>query len=166
MNELAAFLPSEIDCASEEAQGAYLGALLTGRGPMEAAREAGTNPLGIYLARFASPEFNQLVQLAELAVRDQALAEVLRKSLVASGHVAEVALRDPDTDEILLDDDFNPIKGPRLINGNAAILSKLLERLLASADKPAAPVNVNVAQNNYAEQQDLVLIDPMEDADD
>jgi len=163
MSQLATIIPDAIMPADESQQGSYLAALMNGDTPVEAANKAGSDALGIYLARHADSRFNQMVQLVELARRDEILAQTIRKALVASGQVAEVALRDPDTDQILLDEDFNPIKAPRLINGNAAILTKLLERLLASADKPNAPVQVNVQQNNHQPQGELVLIDPLEE---
>lgn len=160
-------LPGQIDCASEEAQARYLSAMLIGQGPIEAAATAGVNPLAIYLARFALPHFNDLVHLAELAQRDQALRETLRKACVASGTIVEAELRDPDTGELLLDEDFNPVRGLKLAGSNGAVLSKLLDRLVQAADKPVAPVQVNVQQNNQAgDVGEYVLIDPREQADD
>ena len=166
MTQLAPMAPGEIDCASDEAQAKYLSAMLIGQGPLEAAASAGVNPLAIYLARFADPHFNQLVQLAELAQRDQALRDTLRKACVASGTIVEAELRDPDTGEVLLDDDFNPVRGLKLAGSNGAVLSKLLDRLVQAADKPQAPVSINVTQsntNNAGEAREVILVDPMQE---
>lgn len=160
-----AFLDS-FDPPDEPQQRAYIQAVLDGETPIAAARKIGTNPLGIMLARHASEEFNDACHLADLIIRENCLHEVVRKAMVATGSVHMVPVRDPDTGDLLLDEDFNPILAPRLVNGNPAILSKLLERLVASSDKPQAPVQVNVAQtNNNQSGGEVILIDPAANAE-
>lgn len=162
MNQVSAFSPEPADEVQQEK---YLAAIMAGASSSEASEIAGCSPLGIYMTRYADPQFNQMVQMAQLAQREQMQAEAIRKALVASGHVVELTLTDPETGDPILDDEFEPVKGLRLVNSNSSILANLVERLLASSDKPAPPVTVNVAQNNGSHEE-LVLIDPTEDHND
>lgn len=148
----------------EAAQQVYISKLLEGVPPIAAARVAGCSPIAIFLARHASQEFDDACHLAALVLRENVLHEVVQKAMVATGSVHMVPARCPDTDEPLLDDDFNPVMVPRLLNSNPAVLSKLLDKLMAAADRPQAPVQVNVAQTNKNQSGDgeVVLIDPSE----
>lgn len=159
MNQLAKIDP--YDPPDEAGQQAYILAILQGKPPAEAARLAGCSQIGVWLARHASPEFNDACHLADAAKRENVLHEVVQKAMVATGSVHLVQARCPDTDEPLMDDNFEPVMVPRLLNGNAAILSKLLDKLVVAADRPQAPVQVNVAQTNHNQSDgEVVLIDP------
>lgn len=128
----------------------YLLSVLNGQPPIAAARAVGTNPIGVMLARHADADFNDACHLVDLAVRENCLHEVVQKAMVATGSIHMVPVRDPDTNEILLNDDFEPILAPRLINGNATILSKMLDKLVLSEDKPgpAAAIQINTGASN------------------
>jgi hypothetical protein len=106
--------------------------------------------ISLYMARCASEDFDRLWHFAELSRRDEIIHSTLRKAMVATGTVVAMDLVNPDNGEPLLDEDFNPIRGERLVHGNAAILSTLLTKVLASADKPSGPstlVQVNNTNN-------------------
>lgn len=138
----------------------YLLTVLDGQPPIAAARAVGTNPIGVMLARHADPDFNDACHLVDLAVRENCLHEVVRKAMVATGSIHMVPLRDPDTGETILNDDFEPILAPRLVNGNATILSKLLDKLVSSEDKPgpAAAIQINTAASRPADEgQDEIV---------
>lgn len=165
MNNLVALT---IEPPDEPVQMAFLALLLEGQGPNAAARTAGTNLVSLYLARCASPTFDELWHFADLARRDEVIHQTLRKALVATGTVVEMDLVHPDTGEVLLDDNFEPVRAERLVHGNAAILSALLTRVLASADKPgpATLVQVNNTNNVGTELPARPrLVNPMEDSD-
>ncbi len=164
MNHLATIA---IEPPDEPVQMAFLAALLDGKGPNAAAASAGTNLISLYMARCASPAFDELWHFADLARRDEIMHQTLRKAMVATGTVVEMELRSPDSGEVLLDENFEPIRAERLVHGNAAILSTLLTRVLQSADKPNGPstlVQVNTTNNVGTELPARPkLITPMED---
>lgn len=167
MDPIVALLPENLVPADEVQQGHYLTAIMGGATPAEAANVAGCSQLEVYLARHADERFNHMVQIAQLAQREQIQAEVIRKALVASGHVVEMALTD-DAGDPILDEDFEPVKGLRLVNSNSSILTKLVERLLASSDKPAAPVQINMNQvnNTRTDKGEWILVTPDEEPED
>lgn len=151
MNHLATII---IEPPDEPVQMAFLASLMEGQGPNAAARAAGTNLISLYMARCASPAFDELWTFADLARRDEIMHQTLRKAMVATGTVVAMELVNPDTGEVLLDDNFEPVKAERLVHGNAAILSTLLTKVLASADKPTGPstlVQVNQTNNMGSE---------------
>lgn len=145
MNSLASIV---IEPPDEPVQMAFLAELMTGKGPNAAAKAAGTNLISLYMARCASEDFDRLWHFAELSRRDEIIHATLRKAMVATGTVVEMEIRSPDTGEVLLDDDFNPIRAERLLNGNASILSTLLTKVLQSADKPGPSTLVQVNNTN------------------
>ena len=87
MNQIAATSFSELGPASEDQQFRFVRGLMAGKSPNVAAYEAGTDTLSLYLARCADTQFDDLWNLALLAVRDAALHQVLDKALVATGTV-------------------------------------------------------------------------------
>lgn len=161
MTALSPFSFGSIQVADKDQQGRYLVALLEGQPPRQAARTAGSDELGIMLARHASVEFNDLCHLIALAKRENALHETLAKSMAASGSIHMVEVRHPDTGDVLLDDNFEPVKAPRLLNGNGAVLSKLLDKLVEGADKPgpaaAIQINNNVGAGELPEMPILII---------
>jgi hypothetical protein len=166
MNHLATIA---IEPPGEPVQMAFLASLMEGQGPNAAARAAGTNLISLYMARCASPAFDELWHFAELARRDEIIHSTLRKAMVATGTVVEMELRSPDNGEVLLDDNFEPLKAERLVNGNAAILSTLLTKVLQSADRPNGPSTLVQVNNTNNVGNDLParprLINPMEEPD-
>ncbi len=166
MNDL---VPITIEPPDEPVQMAFLASLMEGKGPNAAAKVAGTNLISLYMARCASPAFDELWHFADLARRDEIMHQTLRKAMVATGTVVELELTNPDTGEVLLDENFEPLKAERLVHGNTAILSTLLTKVLASADKPNGPstlVQVNNTNNVGTELPPRPrLINPMEDKD-
>lgn len=152
MNPLATIT---IEPPDEPVQMAFLASLLDGKGPNAAAASAGTNLISLYMARCASPAFDELWHFADLARRDEIMHQTLRKAMVATGTVVEMELRSPDSGEVLLDENFEPIRVERLVHGNAAILSTLLTRVLASADKPNGPSTLVQVNNNTTVGADL-----------
>jgi hypothetical protein len=144
MNQLAPMKLSELAPATEDQQMAFVQALVAGRSPVLAAKAAGSDVLSLYLARCSSADFDDLWNLALLARRDTALHEVMEKSLAATGTIVWEYLTGPDG-AALLDEDFNAVRGPRLVGCNPTILSKLIEKLMASADKPVSTTSVNVS---------------------
>ncbi len=168
MSQLSAYQSFKLEVASDEAKGQFLRHMLAGMGPREAARMAGCEVFELYLARCADPDFSDLWHLAELARRDEIIHSTLSKAMAVTGTVIEDWVRD-DRGEIVLDADFNAVRAPRLVGGNSAILSKMLERVLASADKPAPGAVVQIT-NNQSVGGDVLppmprLINPMEDFD-
>lgn len=155
------------DLPDEGQQQSYIAAILDGHPPIVAARQAGTNPIGVMLARHSSADFDDACHLAAMVIRENCFHEVVRKAMVATGSVHLVPVRDPDTGDLMLDENFEPILAPRLVNGNPAILSKLLDKLVAAEDRPQAPVQVNVNQSNHNQSGggEVVLIDPATDAE-
>ncbi len=147
MSQLSTYQSFNLDVASEEAKGQFIRHILAGKGPREAARLAGCEVVELYLARCADPDFSDLWHLAEVARRDEIVHSTLSKAVAATGTVIEDFVRD-ERGELILDADFNPIRASRLVGGNTAILSKLLERVLASADKPnpSTLVQINNSQ--------------------
>ncbi|KKM84956.1 hypothetical protein LCGC14_1293970 [marine sediment metagenome] len=144
MNQLTPMKLSELAPATEDQQMTFVQALVSGRSPVMAATVAGSDVLSLYLARCSSADFDDLWNLALLARRDTALHEVMEKSLAATGTVVWEYLIGPDG-SALLDEDFNAVRAPRLVGCNPMILSKLIEKLMASADKPAPTTSVNVS---------------------
>ncbi len=145
MNHLATIT---IEPPDEPVQMAFLASLLDGKGPNAAATLAGTNLISLYMARCASPAFDELWTFADLARRDEVIHQTLRKALVATGTVVEMELVHPDTGDVLLDDNFEAVRAERLVHGNAAILSTLLTKVLQSADKPGPATLVQVNNTN------------------
>lgn len=141
MNQVVATSFSELGPATEDQQFRFIRALMAGKGPSAAARDAGTDTLSLYFARCADSQFDDLWHLALLAVRDAALHQVLDKALVSTGTVVWDLVKD-ETGQPYLDENFEPIRAPRLVNSNTAILSKLLDRLMVSADGKAGPATV------------------------
>ena len=68
------------------------------------------------LARCASVEFNDLYQMVLLAKRENALVETFDKARAAYGSVEMVPVLNPDSGGPLLDENFEPIVAPRLVN--------------------------------------------------
>jgi hypothetical protein len=166
MNHLATLA---IEPPGQEVQMAFLASLMEGQGPNAAARAAGTNLISLYMARCASPAFDELWHFADLAKRDEIIHQTLRKAMVATGTVIEMELINPDTGELLLDENFEPVKAERLVHGNSAILSTLLTKVLASADRPNGPSTLVQVNNTNTVGTELPprprLINPMEDED-
>lgn len=167
MNQLSPYESYNLEVASEEAKGQFLRHMLAGNAPMQAARLAGCGVFELYLARCADADFSDLWHLAELARRDEIIHSTLAKAMAASGTVVDDWLRD-ERGEPILDADFNPVRAQRLVGGNTAILSKLLEKVLASADKPAPGAMVQI--NNSQSPTDVLppmprLVNPAEDFD-
>lgn len=144
MNQLAPLKLSELAPATEDQQMAFVQAIVSGRSPVMAAKVAGSDVLSIYLARCSSADFDDLWNLAMLARRDTALHEVMEKSLASTGTIVWDYLTAPDG-SALLDEDFNAVRAPRLIGCNPTILTKLIEKLMVSADKPAPATSVTVS---------------------
>lgn len=134
--------------ADEDQQARFLSALVAGKSPAFAAKLVGTDELGIMLARCASVEFNDLYQMVLLAKRDNALVETLDKARAASGSVQMVPVLNPDSGEPLLDENFEPIVAPRLVNANGTILAKLLDRLVEAADRPTPATAIQINNSN------------------
>lgn len=148
MSALAPYKLASIQVADEHQQVRYIAALLDGENPRQAARSAGSDELGIMLARHASVEFNDLCHLIALAKRENAVHETLAKSLAAAGTIHMVEVRNPDTGEVLLDDNFEPIRAPRLVNANGTVLAKLLDKVVEGADKPGPLAAIQINQTN------------------
>ena len=169
MNQIAATSYSDLGPASEQAQFQFIRALMAGKPPAVAARDAGTDTMSLYLARCADANFDDLWNLALLAVRDAALHQVLDKALVSTGTIVWDNVTD-DKGEPYLDENFETIRAPRLVNSNTAILSKLLDRLMVSADGKAGPAAVvQINNSNQVDNGGLRpmprLINPAEDAE-
>ena len=165
MTQLLPFDQFSLEVADDAAKGAFIVHLLEGKGPREAARLAKSELISLYLARCADAAFSDLWHLAELARRDVIVHETLAKAMAATGVVIEDWLRDPDTGDMILDADFNPVRAPRLIGGNTGILSKLLEKVLASADKPVPAAMVQVSNNVGNELPAMPVLVYPEDGD-
>lgn len=150
MQPPATYKLAAITVADEDQQARFLSALVAGKSPAVAAKMVGSDELGIMLARCASVEFNDLYQLVMLAKRENALAETLDKARAASGSVHMVPVLNPDNGEPLLDENFDPVLAPRLVNANGTILAKLLDRLVEAADKPSPATAIQI--NNTNEQ--------------
>lgn len=164
MSQIALSDPTTPD---ESQQAVYIAKLMAGSSPFDAALAAGVSPLGVYLGRHADERFNQAVQIAEMAARDQLTAEVLQKAVVACGHLVELPVHGPDGEPVL-DDNFEPVKRLHLVSNGSSppILSKLVEKLIVSSDKPVSPVAIQVNQNNVNHGQskdDWVLVTPREE---
>ena len=148
MQPPATYTLAAINVADEGQQARFLSALVAGKTPVVAAKMVGSDELGIMLARCASAEFNDLYQLILLAKRDNALFETLEKARAASGSVHMVPVLNPDSGDPLLDEDFEPILAPRLVNANGTILAKLLDRLVEAADKPSPATAIQINNSN------------------
>ena len=148
MHPPATYTLAAITVADEDQQARFLSALVAGKAPVNAAKMVGSDELGIMLARCASAEFNDLYQLILLAKRDNALFETLEKARAASGSVHMVPVLNPDSGDPLLDEDFEPILAPRLVNANGTILAKLLDRLVEAADKPSPATAIQINNSN------------------
>ncbi len=148
MQPPATYTLAAITVADEDQQARFLSALVDGKSPAVAAKMVGSNELGIMLARCASVEFNDLYQMVLLAKRDNALVETLDKARAASGSVQMVPVLNPDSGEPLLDENFEPIVAPRLVNANGTILAKLLDRLVEAADKPTPTTTIQINNSN------------------
>ena len=144
----ATYKLAAITVADEDQQARFLSALIDGKSPSAAAKMVGSDELGIMLARCASAEFNDLYQLLMLAKRDNALVETLDKARAASGTVQMVPVLNPDSGEPLLDENFEPIVAPRLVNASGPILAKLLDRLVEAADRPTPATAIQINNSN------------------
>lgn len=148
MQPPATYKLAAIAVADEDQQARFLSALVAGKTPVVAAKMVGSDELGIMLARCASVEFNELYQMILLAKRDNALFETLEKARAASGSVHMVPVLNPDSGELLLDENFEPVLAPRLVNANGTILAKLLDRLVEAADKPTPATAIQINNSN------------------
>ncbi len=124
---------------------------LSQSGRTDLALEAsGALSAAIYLEKNRDRQFAGLWDLIDQAAMDRLKAVLMDRALVACGQVVTLEAKDPDTGEPLLDDDFQPIRVRRLINSNAMVMAKLIEKLIPSADKQAALVNISNTANAAA----------------
>ena len=91
--------------------------------------------------------------------------ELVEKALVATGHIVDEYLRDEDG-ELVLDENFEPIVRRRLIDYDARIFTKLLDKVLPSADGTSQTnVQINTTVNAMARKPRLVNATVIEDAE-
>lgn len=111
----------------------------------EAIQASGAASSAIYLERTRDPAFAELWTMIDEASMDRLRHVLMDRALVACGQVVEMDARDPDTGEFMLDDDFQPIRVKRLIHSNSAVMTKLIEKMIPSADKaaPMAAIQIN-----------------------
>lgn len=118
-----------------ETKHAFLERLATGHPVAAVCRDLGINRASIYHARYADVEFGRAwelcLQIDLEAVRD----EVLRKAMAATGRIVEEPLLDEDGCPVL-DDDFEPVVMRRLVDYDARILAKLIDKRVPSVDGP------------------------------
>ena len=127
---------------------------------------SGAGSAAIYLERARDPAFAELWAMIDEAAMDRLRHVLMDRALVACGQVVEVDAKDPDTDEIMLDDDFQPIKVKRLLHSNSTVMAKLIEKMIPSADK-AAPITAIQINNNLGTELPARprLVNPMEEPD-
>lgn len=97
--------------------------------------------------------------------KDVIREELVEKALVATGHIVDEYLRSEDG-EMILDDNFEPIVRRRLIDYDARIFTKLLDKVLPSADgKTQANVQINNTVNALSSKPKLVNPTVIEDVE-
>jgi len=107
-----------------------------------AARTLGINRMTAYRWR-GDPDFAQRWDLA-LDVARQGIRERVVETACAMGVGRWVLARDPITEEIILDDDFEPVLRFETGHVDARVLMKMMDKLMRSEDGPvAAAVQVN-----------------------
>ena len=101
-----------------------------------------------------------------LQIRTDVIREdLVEKAMAATGHIVDEYLRDEDG-QLVLDDDFAPVVRKRLIDYDARILSKLLDKVLASADgKAQTNVQINNSVNALPSKPRLVAPSVIEDVE-
>lgn len=117
----------------------------------EAILASGAASSAIYLERTRDPAFAELWAMIDEAAMDRLRHVLMDRALVACGQVVEVDAKDPDTGELMLNDDFQPVRVKRLIHSNSSVMTKLIEKMIPSADKtaPMAAIQIN---NNVGTQ--------------
>lgn len=107
-----------------------------------AARTLGINRMTAYGWR-GDPDFAQRWDLA-LDIARQGIRERVVETACAMGVGRWVPARDPTTDEILLDEDFEPVVRFETGHVDARVLMKMMDKLMRSEDGPTmAAVQVN-----------------------
>ncbi|MBT9244919.1 hypothetical protein KM031_02095 [Gemmobacter fulvus] len=111
----------------------------------EAILASGAASSAIYLERTRDPAFAELWAMIDEAAMDRLRHVLMDRALVACGQVVEVDAKDPDTGELMLNDDFQPVRVKRLVHSNSAVMTKLIEKMIPSADKaaPMAAIQIN-----------------------
>lgn len=111
----------------------------------EAIHASGAASSSIYLERTRDPAFAELWAMIDEAAMDRLRHVLMDRALVACGQVVEMDAKDPDTGELILDDEFQPMRVKRLIHSNSAVMTKLIEKMIPSADKapPMAAIQIN-----------------------
>lgn len=107
-----------------------------------AATALGMHRNTFYKRARSDPEFRARWDEAQLQSRRYIAEEVLDKAMISTGRVIEEPVLDEFGDPVL-DEDFEPVVIRRLVDGDPRILSKLLDKFVASEDQAVTAIQVN-----------------------
>lgn len=137
-------LPAVLEPMAREAEERFLDLVASTGNSSAAAKAVGFHRNTFYKRAAADPEFRQRWDAAQGLSRRSIAEEVLDKAMVATGRVVEEPMLDADGNPVL-DDDLEPVMVRRLIDGDARILAKMLDKFVHSED---GPPTIGVMVNN------------------
>ena len=137
-------LPAVIDRATDPVVERFLDLVASTGNSTSAARSVGLHRNSFYALASRDNDFRSRWDAAQRLSRSHLAAEVVEKAAVLTGRIVEEPALDAEGQPIL-DDDLEPVTVRRLVDYDARILSKLLDKLVHSED---GPPTIGVQVNN------------------
>jgi hypothetical protein len=137
-------LPAVLEPMAREAEERFLDLVASTGNSSAAARAVGFHRNTFYKRAASDEDFRRRWDAAQGLSRRSIAEEVLDKAMVATGRVVEEPLLDAQGNPVL-DDDLEPVTVRRLIDGDARILAKMLDKFVHSED---GPPTIGVQVNN------------------
>lgn len=137
-------LPAVLEPVAREAEDRFLDLVASTGNSSAAARAVGFHRNTFYKRAAADEGFRRRWDAAQSVSRRNIAEEVLDKAMVATGRLVEEPLLDSQGNPVL-DDDLEPVTVRRLIDGDARILAKMLDKFVHSED---GPPTIGVQVNN------------------
>lgn len=137
-------LPAVIERERDDTVDRFLEVVRTTGNSSGAARSVGLSRQAFYERAARDPDFRQEWEAAQRQSRSHIAQDIMDKAVVLTGRVVEEPLLDSRGNQVL-DDDLEPVTVRRVVDYDPRILSKLLDKLLASEDgAPVTAVQVNL----------------------
>ena len=137
-------LPAVIERERDDVVDRFLEIVRTTGNSSGAARSVGLSRQAFYERAVRDPDFREEWEHAQRQSRSHIAQEIMDKAVVLTGRVVEEPLLDSQGNQVL-DDNLEAIVIRRVVDYDARILSKLLDKLLASEDgAPVTAVQVNL----------------------
>lgn len=137
-------LPAVLEPVAREAEERFLDLVASTGNSTAAARAVGFHRNTFYKRAAADDGFRRRWDAAQSMSRRNIAEEVLDKAMVATGRLVEEPVLDAQGN-LVLNDDLEPVMVRKLIDGDARILAKMLDKFIQSEDGPAT---IGVQVNN------------------